>query len=402
MPQRRIKYAYVAGLAAAIVTFIVSGGHATPYNNFVLLAQALLGGHTWIDWPGAYIDALPFTDGKYYVIEAPLPAVLLMPFVAIFGSANQTTLSIVLAGVAIGAAWELGERYGLRPAVNAWICGFLLAGTDLLWAAMLGDVWFIAHVSSVCFTMLALVELAGKRRGWVVGLWAACAFESRFSLVAAVPVYAYLLLSDPERPFKLDPNWRKTLIALAAVLVPVAALWVLYNYARWGTWSDIGYTAWYHQDQAGEPTGSPFQFKYLPMQLYSFFVQGPTQLQGYPGDAPGDHRRRADVDVARARARILRAQTRAPGRRTLGRRAARRVSRLYLLRERLRAVRHAPRARFRTVPRRPHHARLSRTHPAMGLRPPNLVDARRTMGLLVLERLRPGVTAFVTSERKRT
>jgi hypothetical protein len=285
VPQRRIKWAYVAGLAAAIITFIVSRGASTPYNNFVLLAQAFLGGHAWINWPGAYIDALPF-GGKYYVIEAPLPAVLLMPFVAIFGSANQTTLSIVLCAVGIGAAWELGERYGLRPAVNVWICGFLLAGTDLLWAAMLGDVWFIAHVSSVCFTMLALVELAGKRRGWVVGLCAACAFESRFSLIAALPVYAYLLLGDPERPFKLDPNWRKTLIGFAAVLSPVAALWVLYNVARWGTWNDIGYTAWYHQDQAGESTGSPFQFKYLAMQLYSFFVQGPTQLQGYPGMRP--------------------------------------------------------------------------------------------------------------------
>jgi hypothetical protein len=285
VPQRRIKLAYVAAIAAALVTWIVSGGHGTPYNNFVLLAQAFLHGHAWIDWPGAYIDALPYA-GQHYVIEAPLPALLLMPFVAIFGSANQTMLSIVLAGVAIGAAWELGERFGLRTPINAWICGFLLAGTDLLWCAMLGDVWFIAHVSAVCFTMLALVELAGKRRGWVVALWAACAVESRFSLIAALPVYAYLLLGDRERPFALDPQWRRTLLSFAAVLVPVAALWVIYNYARWGTWSDIGYTAWYHQDQAGEPTGSPFQLKYLPNQLYSFFVQYPTQLQGFPGLRP--------------------------------------------------------------------------------------------------------------------
>ncbi len=48
--------------------------------------------------------------------------------------------------------------------------------------------------------MLALVELAGKRRGWLVALFAACAFESRFSMIGALPVYAYLL-ADP-RPHR--------------------------------------------------------------------------------------------------------------------------------------------------------------------------------------------------------
>ena len=83
MPQRRIKYAYVAGLAAAIVIFIVSRGRATHTTISFCSPRHFCGGHAWINWPGAYIDALPFTDGKYYVIEAPLPAVLLLPFVAI-------------------------------------------------------------------------------------------------------------------------------------------------------------------------------------------------------------------------------------------------------------------------------------------------------------------------------
>ncbi|HTX58671.1 MAG TPA: hypothetical protein VMH02_03265 [Verrucomicrobiae bacterium] len=283
---RRIKPAYLAGLVAALAALALSRGRATPYDNYVLLAQALLHGHTWIDWPGAYIDALPYHDGRYYIIEAPLPALLLLPFVAVFGGANQTLLAVVLAGVAIGAAWELGERFGLAPIANAAICGFFLAGTDLLWCAMLGDVWFLAHVSAAAFTMLALAELAGKRRAWLVALWAACAFESRFSMIAAVPVYAYLLLSDAEKPFALDPQWRRALGGLAGVLVPVAVLWLLYNHARWGVWSDVGYTDWYHQDQAGSPTGSPFRLAYLPYELWSFFVQGPAQLQQYPGLEP--------------------------------------------------------------------------------------------------------------------
>jgi len=279
--SERIRPAYAAAAVAFVVTALVSHLRATPYNNFVLLAQAFLGGHAWINWPGGYIDALPY-NGHYFVIEGPLPALLLMPMVALFGSqANQTGLAVVLAAVAIGAAWELGERLGLARSSIAWICAFLLAGTDLLWCAVLGDVWFTAHVSAVCFTLLALVELVGKRRGWLVALFAACAFESRFSMIAALPVYLYLLLVTPCHP---EPLRRRTtrIAAFIAVLVPVAVLWVFYNEARWGTWSDIGYTAWYHQDQVGMPTGSPFRLMYLPYQLQSFFVQLPTFLPGFP------------------------------------------------------------------------------------------------------------------------
>ncbi len=276
----RIRPAYAAAFVAFVVTALVSHLRATPYNNYVLLAQALLGGHTWIDWPGGYIDALPY-NGLYFVIEGPLPALLLMPLVAFLGSqANQTGLAVVLAAVAVGAAWELGERFGLTRWSIAWICAFLLAGTDLLWCAMLGDVWFTAHISAVCFTLLALVELAGKRRGWLVALFAACAFESRFSMIVALPVYLYLLLAPVDKP---NPARRTTrIVSFIAVLVPVGILWILYNEARWGTWSDIGYTAWYHQDQVGMPTGSPFRLEYLPYQLWSFFVQLPAFLPGYP------------------------------------------------------------------------------------------------------------------------
>jgi hypothetical protein len=278
----RIKPAYLAGLASFVVAALISRLHPTPYNNFVLLADALLHGHVWINWPGTYIDALPY-GGRYYVIEAPLPALLLVPFVALFGlHTNQTMLALVLEAVAVGAAWELGERLGVRRWSIAWICAFLLAGTDLLWCAVLGDVWFLAHVSAVCFTLLALAELAGRRRGWLVALFAACAFESRFSMVLAIPVYAYMLLSGhPERSRRIA-----TQLSFVAVLAGVALLWVAYNFARWGVWSDIGYTAWYHQDQAGMPTGSPFRLEYLPSQLWSFFVQMPTQLSEFPGLRP--------------------------------------------------------------------------------------------------------------------
>jgi hypothetical protein len=279
----------VAGIVAALVTLIAGHLRSTPYNNYVLLAAALLHGHTWISWPGPYIDALAH-NGQHYLIEGPVPALLLVPYVAIAGSAaNQTLLAAVLAGVAIGAAWELGERLGISYRANLWLTVFLLAGTDLLWCATLGDVWFIAHVSAVAFTLLALVELCGKRRGWLVALWAIAAAGSRFSLVLAIPVYAALLLANDAKPesWRFDrARLRAPLVGFVGVLLAAGALYIAYNLSRWGTIADIGYTSWYHQDSAGSPTGSPFRLQYLTYQLWSFFVQRPDFASTFPWIRP--------------------------------------------------------------------------------------------------------------------
>jgi hypothetical protein len=274
-----------AGIVAALVTLIAGHFRSTPYNNYVLLADALLHGHTWIAWPGSYIDALAYR-GQHYVIEGPVPALLLLPYVALAGTAaNQTLLSAILCGVAIGAAWELGVRLGLRATANAWLTAFLLAGTDLLWCAMLGDVWFIAHVSAAAFTLLSLVELCGKRRGWLVALWAVAAAGSRFSLVLAIPVYIALVIAadpQPER-WRADPRrLRAAVLGFGGALLTAGAIYISYNIARWGTVADIGYTSWYHQDSAGSPTGSPFRLQYLSYQLWSFFVQRPDFTAVFP------------------------------------------------------------------------------------------------------------------------
>lgn len=278
----------LAAGVALLVALLASHLRSTPYNNYVLLAQALLHGHVWIDWPGAYIDAVS-VGARHYVIEAPLPALLLVPFVAAFGTAaNQTLLAALLAAVATGAAWELCERLGATLASAFWLTAFFLLGTGLLWCAMLGDVWFIAHVSAVCFTMLALVELCGKRRAWLVAIWAVCAAESRFSLVLALPVYAAMLsLRSEGGALQLDRERARTMLAsFAAVLMPCALLWVEYNRARWGGLYDTGYATWYHQDQAGLPTGSPFRLMYLPYQIWSFFVQRPDFAAVWPWIRP--------------------------------------------------------------------------------------------------------------------
>jgi hypothetical protein len=270
--------AVLAGTFAAILVALSSGLRPTMYDNYALLASAFAHGHVWIDQPGDYVDALPY-HGRYYVIEGPLPALLLVPFARLGGGApNQVLLGVVLTGVAAGAAWEICRRLGVNVETSVWLCLFLFAGTDLWWCGVFGDVWFVAHTAAAAFTLLALAELAGKRRGRLVGLWGACAALSRFSLALALPIYAFVL--------SRDPSARRKLAGFAAALVPFAVFWVAYNELRWNLPYDIGYTAWFHQDPVGAPGGSPFALRYLPGELYSFFVRPPMWLGRYPWAAP--------------------------------------------------------------------------------------------------------------------
>jgi len=243
----------------------------------VLLADAILHGRLWIDplWPGPMIDAVLF-EGHRYVVNDPVPALLLLPLVAFFGAAaNETLLACLLCGVAVGAAWALLARLGVTDRVALWLIAFMLAGTDLLWCSMLGDVWFVAQTSAVAFLLLALCELAGARRGWLVALWFALALGSRFTIVMALPVMAWWVWDG----FTQAERRPRSLLSFAAALLPFFALWVCYNEVRWHVPWDSGHTIFYRQDPfMGAPSGSPFSLANLPDELYSFFVLPPEWI----------------------------------------------------------------------------------------------------------------------------
>ncbi|HEX3549922.1 MAG TPA: hypothetical protein VHT53_06070 [Candidatus Elarobacter sp.] len=273
--------ALLAGLLGAIVALACAHGRSSPYDNYVLLADAMLHGRLWIDnlWHDASIDAVLY-HGHRYIVNDPIPAVLMLPLVAAFGiGANQTLLACLLCGVATGATWALLERLGLSWSTTLWLVVFFTAGTDLLWCSMLGDVWFIAETSAVAFTMLALCELAGRGRGWLVAIWMALALGSRFTLVMALPVVLWWVATG----FRLPARRPREALAFVATLVPFFGVWVAYNLARWGVPWDAGHTVFYHQDPfMGSPSGSPFALANVPMELYSFFVVPPVFHPTFP------------------------------------------------------------------------------------------------------------------------
>lgn len=143
------KNALIVAAIVAIIFSIVTKLQATTINNDVWLADAWLHGHLWLPhFPGPWIDAMPY-HGRAYIVEAPVPALLLLPFVAVFGfSTNQTILGIVLVAIAAYGAWRTGEYLKLRGVTLLAMTAFLVFGTSVAMCAIEGGVWFVAHLSA--------------------------------------------------------------------------------------------------------------------------------------------------------------------------------------------------------------------------------------------------------------
>ena len=109
-PQRRFVvsafvYLVTTGAFLACAAEGTLAGH-TPWNHFALLAEAWLDGRLDLGGaPPAYAGMNDFArfEGRWYVPFPPFPALLVLPWVALAGSAEATAdgrFFVLLAGLA--------------------------------------------------------------------------------------------------------------------------------------------------------------------------------------------------------------------------------------------------------------------------------------------------------------
>ncbi len=264
-------------MTLALYLISSSFNHLFVYPNYVYLAYAWL--HGSVSFPhelGFGMDDR-FFHGRWYVIQAPMPAVIMLPLVLLFGlHANQELMCALCAAIAVAAIDTMLGRLGIDGRARLWTLLFFALGTVFWWCASYGAVWMYAHVVAVMFICLMLAEWYGRRRPWLVGALFACAMLSRFPVsLAAVPFAIWFLNSDRRQGI------RNLAYAVAGAL-PFVLLYAIYNYVRWGTINDIGYLLFYHTDKMGSPTGSPFAIRHIMPNLHTFFVTAPKLQSSFP------------------------------------------------------------------------------------------------------------------------
>jgi hypothetical protein len=98
--------------------------------------------------PGTGLAQLPFP---------PLPALVLLPFVAVFGlDTNGAMVAAVLGAANVALCWLVLVRSTRRHDAAALATLFYGFGTVAWYAAMLGSTWFLAHVVASTFLFLAI------------------------------------------------------------------------------------------------------------------------------------------------------------------------------------------------------------------------------------------------------
>lgn len=182
----RARTALIVGLGlvlACLALYQLSRpSYQAIYNHFAWQAEAWLEGEFAIRYPVVESPAGPGNDyfndviavvdadgeptGRGIIPFPPLPAVVLLPFVALLGLAvDQTFLAIVIGALDVGIAFWLLGRLPVRPLVRNLLTVFVGAGTGLWYAASLGSTWYFAHVVAVGLT-LAAVGLALDAEDW--------------------------------------------------------------------------------------------------------------------------------------------------------------------------------------------------------------------------------------------
>lgn len=236
-----LRWLALASLAVLLAASLVNPlRKATGEANLhALQAQAFL--EKRLDLPRHYHDTAAY-EGRYYVPFPPAPAILMLPLVALLGlrATNTVAWSLAITLLSAWLLWRILRRLQVSRSAIPWLLIAFFLGT-VYWSCltMSSGVWFTAHIASVAAFFLATDEALGRKRGLWVGLYLGVAFLSRQLTLALGPFLLAVLLWEGEAA-PARTRWRRAL-GLAAGCIPAGALYLVFNWARFGNPFDTGY-----------------------------------------------------------------------------------------------------------------------------------------------------------------
>jgi hypothetical protein len=278
------KWSFI--LALTIYALISSFRHpiwsVSDYPYYSYLADAFLHGQLHLRaLPASTLDLVIY-NGHYFLYWPPMPAILLMPFVALMGVGfSDIFFTLVVGALNVGLIALLLRRacnqglLDLTETQRAQLVCFFALGTVHITLAPLGRIWFTGQVVAFFLTILAFlipIRLSGWTAFTLTGLAVTCATLTRNHLLFIGIWPAYYLLQ------KHLKDGLKRLFGYALLgLLPLAIAGVAYlgyNYLRFGSILDVGLD--YHKMAPifaeNYQRYGPFNLHYLPINFFYQYI----------------------------------------------------------------------------------------------------------------------------------
>ncbi|WP_109314942.1 hypothetical protein [Pseudovibrio ascidiaceicola] len=273
-------------LLAAIVFRMI--GEQPESNSYALLAEAFLQGR--FDASRCFdLDCALFEE-NIFVIFPPVPALIALPFVAVFGTGFHHFIALGMFCFLITGLvwWQITRNYQTDYRLALLLVAAFLFATPLQYTVLRADgVWFFAQAVASMLTSLALWSALIKRNAWLVGLFIGLAFLTRQMSILYMPFFFVLMTPTDRSIFAINSESIQRLLKLAVFPAITIGIYLAYNYARFGDPMQTGYAYIFppEWDTLGDPSAKwiearvqelgLFHRDYLLFNLVHFFVQGP-------------------------------------------------------------------------------------------------------------------------------
>lgn len=264
----------------AVTSFGVADAH------FLWQARAFLHGRTDID--PAFISTVGpidtvWRDGKYYWPLGPLPSLMFVPFVALYGPDMriETVAHCLLAIAAALLSYRLARLRGLRPAEALWAALAFSLGSVMIGLLYTNGPWFFENLLTPTLLLYALIERETKNRPWRIGTIVALAAAARLPALLAA-TYFFILEIGAGKSF--GTTFRR-LAFMGAPIVAVLLMLGAFNAARFGNPFWTGQRDHYLMDRAyaeRRDTYGVFNLINIPRNFSNYFLRPPALVDGLP------------------------------------------------------------------------------------------------------------------------
>lgn len=284
-PEREAWMPFIVCILSLGLFSLLNHGQRAWCDYFVPLADAFIHGRLHVLEHPTYLNELVPFGNRWYVVYPPMPAVLLMPFVAFLGTGmNQAGASILVGALSIVVASDVFARLGILGWKRLLFSLMMAAGTIFWFSVHVGTSWHFAQVCATLFLWLAIRQSVIGTKPWLAGLLLGCAALSRLPTLMAFPYFA-VSLGLPFIPAIRQVDWKglgKTALSFSIGLgLPLVAMG-LYNYARFGSPFQAGY--WLIPGLAQE-----WQYRFgfmhpinIPRNLHAMFLMLPKPVPEFP------------------------------------------------------------------------------------------------------------------------